>query len=173
LPPKRRDGEVMARRKPPRVAKHWHLLESMQNLIQWGMTPHAAAVKVAKECWRSVSQSESACIQWLKDNQRKFHEELDPICALCKPFEAARLERLKKLSPRERERYEQELRDLEVARKKQRKFFEQLPREEQERRLKAWLEAARKAEIELWHEEFKRDPVAALLKLGVKFEPDA
>ena len=42
-------------------------------------------------------------------------------------IEAARLERLKNLSPRERERYKQELRDLEAARKNRRKLFEQLP----------------------------------------------
>jgi hypothetical protein len=163
----------VARRKPPRVAEHWDLLKWMQCLIACGMKPHAAAVKVATERWRSVSQSEGACVQWLKDNQRKFRDELDPTRALCKPFEAARLERLKNLSPRERERYEQGLRDLEAARKNRRKLFEQLPPEEQERQLKAGLEAGRKVEIELWHEEFKRDPVAALVKLGVKLEPDA
>ena len=44
----------MARRKSPRVRKHWHLLIEMQQRIDGGMTPNAAAVAVATERWRET-----------------------------------------------------------------------------------------------------------------------
>jgi hypothetical protein len=143
-------------------------LERMQSLIVGGMKPHAAAVKVARECWRSVSRSDRAAVQWLKDNQRKFRDELDPIFALEKEFEAWRLERLKKLSPRERERYEREqkqrLRERDEARKAA--LNRDHPKEAAERTEKRRRAAeARERKIERWHEWFKDDPKAALAQL--------
>jgi hypothetical protein len=168
--PNAKTGEIMARRKPPRVAKHWNLLKQMQNLIQCGMKPRAAAVKVAKEHWHCVSKTRDACVQWLKDNQRKFREELDPIFALEKEFEAARLEQLKKLSSRERERYEREqeqrLRERDEARKAALKWDRDHPKEAAERAEKLRRAAdARERKIERWHEWFRDDPKAALAQL--------
>ena len=71
----------MARRKSPKVKKCWPLLEEMQRLINNGARPHAAAVKLAKEHWRSLSKTEDACVHWFEDNQRKFLDELDPVFA--------------------------------------------------------------------------------------------
>jgi hypothetical protein len=163
----------MARRKPPRVAKHWNLVQRMQGLIEDGTKPHAAAVKIAKECWRSVSRSEHACVQWLKDNQRKFRGELDPILALFKSFEAGKLEHLN-LSPRERER-EQELleqrllRDLREAREAALKWDRDHPKKAAERAEKWRRDAdARERKIKRWRKWFREDPKAALPTCSTK-----
>ena len=41
----------------PRVRTNWRLFTQMQLLIDGGMTRHGAAVKVANEHWRVVSES--------------------------------------------------------------------------------------------------------------------
>jgi hypothetical protein len=145
------------------------------------MKPHAAAVKIAKECWRSVSRSEHACVQWLKDNERKFRVELDPILRLFSEVGAKRLER-PNLSPRERER-EQELleqrlqRDQREARRDQRdareralKWERDHPKERAEKRRRA--DEAREQKIERWHEWFRDDPKAALAHMLNEIQRD-
>ena len=72
-------GLKTTRRRSPRVEEHWGLLVQMQKLIEdANLSPNKAAVMVAKDHWRSVSKTEDACLQWLKDNQRKFRGELRP-----------------------------------------------------------------------------------------------
>jgi hypothetical protein len=61
---------------PPRVAKHLHLFRMMQLLIDCEMAPNAAARQIAAKHWRETSASYPACVQWLKDNERKLRDDL-------------------------------------------------------------------------------------------------
>jgi hypothetical protein len=73
-------GLKPTRRRPKRVEKHWALLMQMQKLIDdANFSPNKAAVVVAKDHWRSVSKPERACVQWLKETQRKFRGHLRPV----------------------------------------------------------------------------------------------
>jgi hypothetical protein len=148
----------VTRRKSKRVVEHWHLLDLMQCHIEVGLSPNAAAVKVAKEHWRGVSKTEGACVQWLKDNQRKFRDELDPERAL----QARTLQWLKSLPPHEQEHHEREMRHFEGMRENARRFNEEHP-EELEKRRRTTEEAAWR--IKLWHRWFRDDPKEALAQL--------
>ena len=69
----------MARHRSPLVARFWHLLMDMQSLIDGGMTPNAAAVRLAREHWRRSTmpcKTYDAAVQWLKRNQRLFLDDL-------------------------------------------------------------------------------------------------
>jgi hypothetical protein len=51
----------------------------MQSLIEGGMTPNAAAVRLAREHWRRRTmpcKTYDAGVQWLKRNQRLFLDDL-------------------------------------------------------------------------------------------------
>ena len=159
-------GPKPTRRRSPRVEKHWGLLVQMQKLIEdANLSPNKAAVVVAKDHWRSVSKTEDACVQWLKDNQRKFRGELRPSTL------RERLEErnawLDRENPNWREELqEQQLRDLREAREAALKWDRDHPKEAAERAEKqrrAAEEAARK--VERWHEWFRDDPKAALAQL--------
>jgi hypothetical protein len=68
----------VARHKSPRVKKNWLLLEKMQRLIEdENVAPNDAAELMAAEHWPEVSKNRPAGVQWFKDNQRKFRNELD------------------------------------------------------------------------------------------------
>jgi hypothetical protein len=58
----------------PRVRTNWHLFVQMQQLIEGGTNPHAAAVDIATKHWRGVSESYDACVWWLQDNYRKYQD---------------------------------------------------------------------------------------------------
>jgi hypothetical protein len=156
-------GPKPPRRRSPRVAKHWNLLVQMQKLIDDGKhTPNKAAVMVAKDHWRRVSKSEGACIQWLKDNQRKFRNELPRRGSLRERLEE-RNAWLDRENPHWREELqEQQLRKMREMKEQARKYYEEHP-EELEKRLRADEEAARRADR--WHEWFRDDPKAALAQL--------
>jgi hypothetical protein len=159
-------GLKPARRRSPRVGKHWDLLVQMQKLIEdVNLSPNKAAVIVAKHHWRSVSKTEDACVQWLKDNQRKFRGELRP---------STLRERLKERNAwldRENSNWreelqEQRLRDLDEAREAALKWDRDHPKEAAERAEKqrrAAEEAARK--VDRWHDWFRDDPKGALAQL--------
>jgi hypothetical protein len=160
-------GPKPTRRRSPRVEKHWGLLVQMQKLIEdANLSPNKAAVMVAKDNWRNVSKTEHACVQWLKDNQRKFRGELRRPSTL--------LERLKERNawlnrenPNWREElHEQQLREIREARERRLKWARDHSKEAAERaeqRRRAADKAARK--VERWHEWFREDPKAALAEL--------
>jgi hypothetical protein len=159
-------GLKPTRHRSPRVEKHWGLLVQMQKLIEdANLSPNKAAVMVAKDHWSSVSKTEDACVQWLKDNQRKFRGELRPSTL------RERLEErnawLDRENPNWREELqEQQLRDLREARKAALKWDRDHPKEAAERAEKqrrAAEEAARK--VDRWHEWFRDDPKGALAQL--------
>ena len=65
----------------PRVKRNWHLLKEMQVLIERGMAPNAAAVRVASVHWRAIVSPRSgdgfkSAVAWLKRNQRRYREDL-------------------------------------------------------------------------------------------------
>ena len=69
----------MARHRSPLVARFWHLLLDMQSLIDGGMTPNAAAVRLAREHWRRRTmpcKTYDAAVQWFKRNQRLYLDDL-------------------------------------------------------------------------------------------------
>jgi hypothetical protein len=154
------------RRRSRRVEKHWGLLVQMQKLIEnANLSPNKAAVMVAKDHWRSVSKTEDACVQWLKDNQRKFRGELRPSTLL------ERLEErnawLDRENPNWREELQQQrVRDLHDAREAALKWERDHPKEAAERAEKQRRAAeGRQREVERWHEWFRDDPKAALAHL--------
>jgi hypothetical protein len=101
------------RKKPKRVATHWHLFEEMQRIIDAGATPNDAAVTIATKHWKKTpSKSFDACIWWLKDNQRKFAEDLNPLAVLDAMARAYRAEIVKRMTPQQRELYEEEMAGL-------------------------------------------------------------
>jgi hypothetical protein len=155
-------GAKPPRRRSPRVTKHWDLLVQMQKHIDDKLSPNKAAVMVAKDNWRkSASKSEGACVQWLKDNQRKFRNELRPSTLLERLKE--RNAWLDRENPRWREELlEQQLRNSAAMREHQRRFYEEHP-EELEKKRRAAEERERK--VERWHEWFRDDPKAALAQL--------
>jgi hypothetical protein len=146
------------RPRSPRVEKHWGLLVQMQKLIEdTKLSPNKAAVVVAKDNWRSVSKTELACVQWLKDNQRKFRGELRP---------STLLQRLVEYNDRRNPNWREELqeqmrRGIEWAEKT-------VERMEKERR--AAEEAAR--EVNEWHARFSYDPKGAIAELLNEIQRD-
>jgi hypothetical protein len=152
-------GPKPPRRRSPRVRKHWDLLVQMQKLIDDKLSPNKAAVMVAKDNWRkSASKSEGACVQWLKDNQRKFRNELRPSTL------RERLEERNAWCDRENPRWreelrEQQLRAFDAMRERQRRFYKEHPEELEKKRRAA---EKREREIERWHAWFRDDPEAAL-----------
>jgi hypothetical protein len=68
--------------RPPLTAENmrrdaWGALLLMQDLIDEGRTPNAAAVLIGCKRWRDFSRNSDAGIQWLKRNQRKLRSELN------------------------------------------------------------------------------------------------
>jgi hypothetical protein len=156
----------LTRRRSRRVEKYWGLLVQMQKLIEdANLSPNKAAVMVAKDHWRSVSKTEDACVQWLKDNQRKFRGELRPSTLLERLEE--RNARLDRENPNWREEeQEQRLRDLDEAREARLKWDRDHPKEAAERAEKQRRAAERRErKVERWHEWFREDPKAALAEL--------
>jgi len=112
-----------------------------------------------------VSKTEDACVQWLKDNQRKFRGELRPSTLLGRLKE--RNAWLDRENPNWREELqEQQLRDRREAREAALKWDQDHPKEAAERakkRRRAAEETARK--VDRWHEWFRYDPKGALAQL--------
>jgi hypothetical protein len=161
----------MARHKSPRVKEFWHLLVEMQGLIDSGLTPRAAAVRVAgsnnNKQWQVITKGKyESALQWLQDNYRKFRDELNPGFAIFEQVRAAREKWLSTLSPQERkraeQRYAEELAVLDRMREQGLPAKVRAARRRAERATER--EAARQYEVERarWQEWFKQDPKEAV-----------
>jgi len=100
----------MARHRSPLVARFWHLLMDMQSLIDGGMTPNAAAVKLARKHWRRRTmpcKTYDAAVQWFKRNQRLFLDDLRSDARWIDRIER-RIERMIERSNEEYRRYQEQ-----------------------------------------------------------------
>jgi hypothetical protein len=72
------EGRRAPVRSPPRVKRGWPFLCLMQQHVEAGAHPNAAAKVVAAAYWRAIgSNSQPAAVQWLKRNQRDFVDGLE------------------------------------------------------------------------------------------------
>jgi hypothetical protein len=79
-PYRARERDMARRKYPPRVSRNWRFLQEMQQLVEGGMTPNAAAIRIARQHWRVITNGTyEAAIHWLKDNQRRFSAQLQGL----------------------------------------------------------------------------------------------